>query len=118
MYTNQKVKQFHKDESWKSVDRIEINAFMGLLLIIGRFRKSREYKNHLQRKNKALSRPIYTAIMSHNRFKDILRFIRFDDNTTREERKSCDKLAVILSVTQEIVVNLTIFQKKARLTNN
>lgn len=36
--------------------------------------------------------------MSHNRFTDILRFIRFD-NITREDRKSCDKIARIRSVT-------------------
>lgn len=43
MYTNmyiKKAKQFYKHESRKSVDRIEINVFIGLLLIIGRFKES------------------------------------------------------------------------------
>lgn len=54
MYTNKKAKKFYEDKSWKSVDRININAFMDLLLIIGWFRESREYKGHLWRKNKVL----------------------------------------------------------------
>lgn len=65
---------------------------MGLLLIIGRFRESREYKNHLWRKNKALSRPIYTAIISRSKVKQDSKIsLDLSVSTTirqREERKS------------------------------
>ena len=74
------------------------NSTHGLLLIIGRFRESRESKKDLWKVNEGLSRHFYAAIMSHNRFADILRYIRFDDSATREERKVKDKLAPLREV--------------------
>ena len=37
--------------------------------------------------------------MSRNRFTDILRYIRFDDSVTREERKVKNKLTPLREVT-------------------
>ena len=42
-----------------------------------------------------LSRPFYRATMTVNRFKHLLRVLRFDDRETTEERKKLDKFAVI-----------------------
>ncbi|XP_053994901.1 uncharacterized protein LOC128885109 [Hylaeus volcanicus] len=107
-HTNKKAEQSyskHSQKQWEPVDRIEINAFFGLLLIIGRFRESNETKDFLWMKNNALSRQIYTAVMSCDRFKDIFRYIRFDDATTRVERKMTDKLAPLRDVTNIFAEN-------------
>ncbi|CAK9809224.1 PiggyBac transposable element-derived protein 4 [Anthophora quadrimaculata] len=73
-----------------------MNAFFGLLLLIGRF---------IKKDNNALSRRFYAAVMSRNIFTDILRYIRFDDSVTREARKTDDKLAPIRHVTDIFVEN-------------
>ena len=43
-------------------------------------------------------RPIFCATMSLNRFKDILRFLRFDNKNTRVARRETDKLAAFRDV--------------------
>ncbi|XP_076669384.1 uncharacterized protein LOC143369394 [Andrena cerasifolii] len=94
LYTTMKAnKSMPPNKSWKPVDRTEMDAFFGLLPLIGRFRESRERKQDLWKTSDALSRQFYTATMSRDRFIDILRYIRFDDSTTREERNATDKLA-------------------------
>ena len=43
-------------------------------------------------------RPIFCATMSLNRFKDIFRFLRFDNKNTRAARRETDKLAAFTDV--------------------
>lgn len=105
-YTNMKaIESMPANKKWKLVDNIEMNAFFGLLLLMGRFRESRECKNDLWEKNEALSRRFYTAVMSRDRFTDILKYLRFDDTATRVERKSNDKLAPLRHITNIFVQN-------------
>lgn len=108
-YTNKKAQEVYNRKelrsSWKPVDRIEVNAFLGLLLTIGRFGESRENKNDLWTKNLSLSGLLYAAVMSCNRFRQILQFIRFDDFTTREKRRANDKLASLRNVTNIFSAN-------------
>lgn len=108
MHTNRKATDAYSKEpqkQWKPVDHVEINAFLGLLLIIGRFRESDETKDYLWTKNTAFSRQVYAAVMSCDRFKDISKFIRFDDITTRADRKVIDKLAPLRDVTNIFAAN-------------
>lgn len=98
--TNEKAKRnMTENKQWKPLDRTELDAFFGLVLLIGRFRESHERKQDLWKIDEGLSRQFYAAIMSRNRFTDILRYIRFDDSATREERKAKDKLAPLRDVT-------------------
>nr|XP_031836323.1 piggyBac transposable element-derived protein 3 [Nomia melanderi] len=106
LYTNKKANEsMPPSKKWKPVDSIEIDAFLGILLLAGRFRESRERKRDLWRKNEAFSRPFYAATMSRDRFVDILKYIRFDDSATREERKANDKLAPLRDVTSMFTAN-------------
>ncbi|KAK9297115.1 hypothetical protein QLX08_009079 [Tetragonisca angustula] len=106
LHTNKKIKEcMPPEKQWKPVDRVEIDAFLGLLLLIGRYRESKESKNDLWKVDNALSRRFYTATMSRDRFVDILRYICFDDPLTREERKADDKLAPLRDVTNIFVKN-------------
>ncbi|XP_071051100.1 piggyBac transposable element-derived protein 4-like [Onthophagus taurus] len=106
-HTNQRANAHYATDfhSWKEVDSIEIYAVLGLLLLIGRFRESRESRNDLWRKDNVLSRQMYTVVMARDRFKDILRFIRFDNTETREDRKKVDKLAPIREVSDMFAAN-------------
>lgn len=114
-YTNKKAKEFintynesHevKMETWIEVDTTEFLAFLGILILTGRFRESREsVRNLWSTTNNAFTRPIYQATMSRNRFTDILRHLRFDDLSTRAERKEKDKLAPIREITEIFAEN-------------
>lgn len=113
--TNKKANDFirsynesHEDkiEPWIDVDTTEMLAFLGILILAGRFRESREsVRNLWSTTNDAFTRPIYQATMSRNRFSDILRHLRFDDLSTRAERKEQDKLAPIRDITEIFAKN-------------
>ena len=101
-YTNEKGNMFYatKDsKTWKPIDNTDVSAMSGVLRMIGKFRESRESTIDLWKKDQSVSRQIYTAAMSRDRFKQILRFITFVDLTTREERKVNDILAALRTVT-------------------
>uniref|UniRef100_A0A8C6S5F3 PiggyBac transposable element-derived protein domain-containing protein n=1 Tax=Neogobius melanostomus TaxID=47308 RepID=A0A8C6S5F3_9GOBI len=52
-----------------------------------------------------LGNPLIIAIMSRNRFQDIMRHLRFDDMFTRSERAQTDKFAAISDVWGSFVTN-------------
>ncbi|XP_015429448.1 PREDICTED: piggyBac transposable element-derived protein 3-like [Dufourea novaeangliae] len=106
LYTNKKADEsMPMSKKWRPVDRIEIDAFLGVLLLAGRFKESCERKRDLWRKNEAFSRPFYAATMSRDRFVDIFKYIRFDDSTTRDTRKANDKLAPLRNITNIFTTN-------------
>ncbi|KAK9304183.1 hypothetical protein QLX08_004346 [Tetragonisca angustula] len=106
LHTNNKAKKcMSPEKQWKPVDRTEIDAFLGLLLLIGRYRESKECKHDLWNIDNALTRQFYAATMSQDRFEDIFKYIRFDDPLTREERKADDKLAPLRDITNIFLKN-------------
>lgn len=88
----------HPEEQkrWKEFDWTECEAFIGILLLAGVYRGNREPMEELWSRNNG--RPVFLATMSLKRFKLILRFCRFDNKNTREERRSTDKLAAIRDI--------------------
>ena len=48
------------------------------------------------------SKPIFKADMPRDRFKNILKYLRFDDASTRAERMMIDKLALIRDVFESL----------------
>lgn len=91
--------------TWKEVDAVEIRAFLGLLILMGRYRESREKVHDLWRTDTGTSRPIFSATMSRDRYLTLLSVIRFDDMNSRVERKKQDKLAPLREVTDIFVEN-------------
>ena len=77
--------------TWIPVDDTEMTAFIGLNLLAGLHKSNHEPISTLWSKKEG--RPVYIATMSRNRFTDILRYLRFDNRATREERRATDKLA-------------------------
>ncbi|CAF1167844.1 unnamed protein product [Rotaria sordida] len=86
---------------WKQLDYIELEAFLGLLIQAGA-----EFSHHqslVELWDISRSRPIYHATMSLERFKNLLRFLRFDD---RQRRDKSDRLAPIRYVFQSFTKQL------------
>ena len=91
-----RVRQWNEDNpenqrDWQEVDSTEIKAFVGLCVNAGLHKSNHESVSSLWSENEG--RPMFTATMSRNRFTNILKFLRFDNRATRQERQADDKLA-------------------------
>ncbi|XP_055336857.1 piggyBac transposable element-derived protein 1-like [Paramacrobiotus metropolitanus] len=92
IHTNVKGKLMFP-KSWTELDAIELDAFLGLLILHGVNHESK--KPLCQLWNEAKGRPIYNATMSRNRFSEISSALRFDNKKSRYLRELTDKLAHI-----------------------
>ena len=82
----------------------ELYGFLGILLFAGAYHDNRLTIDELFHSERG--RPIYNATMARQRFKTILRHLRFDDRQTRSERRQNDKLAAIREVWETFVGRL------------
>ena len=81
---------------WRNLDHVELEAFIVLLIQSGISRSNHESINQLWDISDSL--PIYYATVSSHRFKEILRFLRFDDHQHRDKTDQSDLyLNVLLS---------------------
>lgn len=78
----------------RNTDVTEIKALLGLLYISAANKSNNQNASDLFRAN-GLSMEIYRLTMSLERFRFLLRNLRFDDKITREDRRTVDKLAAI-----------------------
>jgi hypothetical protein len=97
---NQSIKQ--KDA--KNVTKTELVAFLGLLFLSGVKRACHTNFRDLWATDGS-GIEIFRACMSYNRFLFLLSAIQFDDNSTRNQRKTTDKLAAIRFILDEFVKN-------------
>lgn len=105
-FTNQKAekhiedwnKKYPKQKTWIPTDSLEMYAVLGLLITAGALKANREPVHFLWCKNPLYSRPIFPAAMSRDRFLELIWFMRFDDLSTRVERRGIDKLAAFREV--------------------
>ncbi|XP_017795845.1 PREDICTED: piggyBac transposable element-derived protein 4-like [Habropoda laboriosa] len=93
-----------KLKTWKSLMTEELSAFIGILITAG---VNNSNVDHVYDMWKTTSYPLYRAAMGVNTFRNILRFIRFDDANTRAERAVQDKLAPITDIWIMLNANLT-----------
>ena len=84
----------------------EVYAFLGLMILIGVYRGSREPIADLFSLDENIGRPIFRATIPRERFKCFLRFLRFDSNETRSERLLHDRLAPIREVFEVVRNNI------------
>jgi hypothetical protein len=78
---------------WHDTDETELKAMIGLLILAGVWRSAGESLDELWSSKDG--RSIFRAVMSLTRFKELLRFCRFDNQQTRPQRLAEDKLAPI-----------------------
>ena len=99
-YTNQKVRELchtlPKPQNYHDFSMEKFQAGLAIFL-----RASSDRDNFTELENLWLvgdSKPLYTAVMSLNRFKCFLRCTRFDNWHTREQRNVNDKLAAVSEI--------------------
>ncbi|XP_033971716.1 piggyBac transposable element-derived protein 4-like [Trematomus bernacchii] len=80
---------------WRDMDTEELQAYVGLLILAGVYRSKNE--STLSLWSEKSGRSIFRATMSHKRFHQISRTLRFDDKLSRPRRRD-DKLAAFRKV--------------------
>lgn len=88
----------------KNVEFPEMQAVIGLLYYGAIFKSNTEDLRSLYATD-GTGREIFRLVMSHKRLEIILYCLRFDDRTTRSERKQSDPAAPISKLFGEIVAN-------------
>ncbi|XP_051170913.1 piggyBac transposable element-derived protein 4-like [Leptopilina boulardi] len=118
LYTNQKLNNTREHLSRIYQDRdkfkspsylndtsvVEIRAFCGLLLLTSIYGSAHENVESLFSTD-CLGRPVFSATMSPRRFASLSTNLRFDDSTTRSDRKKADPTAAISEIFQNIIDN-------------
>lgn len=95
---------YERNRDCQDTTRCEILALIGTLFIIGTKKGSHTNVLELWATN-GTGIQILRAVMSYKRFLFLLRCLRFDDKSTRNERKQTDKLAPIRSMLDSFVKN-------------
>lgn len=88
----------------RDLDVIELKAFIGLLFYSAIFKSNNEDLNSIFATD-GTGREVFRCTMSIKRFQVLLTALRFDDQTTREDRKKTDKLAPISSIFNKFTEN-------------
>lgn len=111
--TNREAERVHAEwnaahpdnqKQWTPVTIVELKAFIGLLLLAGVNRSHMEQLRELW--SPQGGRPIFCATMSLNRFKALLRYLRFDNKNTRAARREHDKLAAFRDIWEMFIPTL------------
>nr|XP_033488734.1 piggyBac transposable element-derived protein 4-like [Epinephelus lanceolatus] len=89
---------------WTDLDRVDLQAYFGLLILAGVFRSCKEASASLW--DAQHGRAIFRATMPLKMFYAISRVIRFDNRETRKARRGWDKLAAIRDVWDKWVCRL------------
>ncbi|XP_069618531.1 piggyBac transposable element-derived protein 4-like [Ranitomeya imitator] len=107
-FTNQYIdtikEQFSRERDIKNTDVIELKAFIGLLYLAGAFRANRQSLEELWGTDgDGIEK--FSLVMNLKRFKVLIRCLRFDNQSTRTERKGYDRLAPIRDIFQQFIMN-------------
>ncbi|XP_053361966.1 piggyBac transposable element-derived protein 4-like [Clarias gariepinus] len=81
---------------WKNLDATDLQAYIGVLILAGVYRSSKEATASLWHAESG--RAIFRATMTLKMFHKISRVIRFDDKDTRKDWRAWDKFAPIREV--------------------
>ncbi|CAF1503089.1 unnamed protein product [Rotaria sordida] len=106
IYSNmESTRNIASNEKSEDITMMELKAFIGLLLLAGLLEKSKKNIKSLWKRS-PLESPIFKATMGRSRFEKIISCLRFDDKTTREERKKTDKFAAIREIWSDFEDNI------------
>ena len=105
-FTNQKLTQlresYQRDRDCLPTNFVEMHAFLGLLYMAGVMKS--QYVNSTDLWSTDGTAPDYfSAVMFQKRFHLLMRSLRFDDATTRQERAKYDNLAPIRKIFEKFV---------------
>ena len=91
-------------DSWKDLDVTHLQAYIGLLILVGVYKSKGEATARLWAAD--TGRVIFPATMSLKKFYLLSRVIRFYDRKTRQGQRELDKLAAIQDVWDKWVQQL------------
>lgn len=108
-FTNQYIHlevrdRFDRQRDANDMDMTELKAFIGLLYLAGTLHANKMMLEDLWGTD-GHGVEIFRLVMSLKRFKFLMRCLRFDDRTTRAERKAVDNIAQIRDLFDEFVHN-------------
>ncbi|CAK1579698.1 unnamed protein product [Parnassius mnemosyne] len=107
-HTNEKIRRirpnYQNQTCVQDLDVIELKAFIGMLYYTSIFKENHTHYTCWYSTD-GTGREIYRCIMSKNRFKTLLNCLRFDDTSTRDERRSTDKAAPISQLFEMLIQN-------------
>ena len=104
IYDNYNSNNPNSNRSWRPVTTQEMYLFIGILIYS---RVNNSNTDHTSAMWKSTFYPLYRATMGLNRFRAILRFIRFDDANTRQARTEQDNAALTRDVWTMLNSNLS-----------
>ena len=108
LYARRRVGNYNRQNNsskvWKATDRVEIEAFFGLLILAGAFKA--HHRSTVDLWSQRDGQPIFRATMSRQRFCELKSFLRFDD-TLRRDRN--DSLAPVRKTTDHFLLRLREF---------
>lgn len=90
--------------NYRNTDEIEINAYIGILLLSSILKTNGEDMSSMFSKD-VTGRPVFTATMSYKRYELLTSCLRFDNATTRDERKVTEKAAAIIEIFSMLINN-------------
>eukprot|EP00102_Acyrthosiphon_pisum_P010084 XP_008178239.1 PREDICTED: piggyBac transposable element-derived protein 4-like [Acyrthosiphon pisum] len=96
---------FQRESDARLTDEREINAFIGILFLIGALRCARKNAHQIWDNSRGSGVEACYLAMSEKRFRFLVRCIRFDDINNRNERREIDKLAPIREVFEYFIAN-------------
>lgn len=108
--TNKKLEQLRQNlktpdsSSYRNTNKEEIEALLGLLILCSIFKSGREKLASLFSTD-STGRHIFRAIMSLKRCETLILALRFDDTSTRAERKENDPAAAISYIFNTFISN-------------
>nr|XP_022911031.1 uncharacterized protein LOC111422056 [Onthophagus taurus] len=112
--TREKYKRQNKPEL-KDIDPLEFDAFIGLLMFSAVFKSNDEDLNALFATD-GTGRDIVRGVMSKERFAMIILCLRFDDASSRDQRKRKDVAAAISDIFREFIGNCQKYYKIGETT--
>lgn len=96
---------FERDRDARPTDERELKAVIGILFIAGAVKAGRRNLLDLWDNTQGTGVELVYVAMSQNRFRFLMRCLRFDDIHTRAERKSDDKFAPFREIFEKFVSN-------------
>lgn len=101
-YTEKEARQVLRDESW-TLSLTELDAFLSILYARGACVATSTSVSDLW--DKEWGPPFFSETMSRDRFREIMRFLRFDDRDSRARRKETDKFCLVSELWNKFVEN-------------
>lgn len=93
-----------EQSNYRYTDDVEINAYIGVLLLSSILKTNDENIDSMFSKD-VTGHPVFIATMSNKRYEVLTSCLRFDDATTRENRKATDKATAINEIFTTLVNN-------------